>query len=123
MFKDKIVYVDRDHIHDLPAATKLPEITGDLKESLKALGNHPAFNYLLQRLRFERAAMQTALNEGLTLSETQLRYLQSGIYWASKLERDHTLLTQSKPVTRPATDDEADEFRRVRESLTLLDQQ
>lgn len=111
-----------EHVHDLPANTKLPDITGDLRESLKALGSHPAFNYLLQRFRYERSAMQTALNEGMNLSEIQLRYLQAGIYWASKFERDLANLTQSKPPTRPATDSEADEFTKVRQALTLLDQ-
>lgn len=114
--------IHHDHIHDVPEGAKLPEITGDLRESIKALINHPGFNYLLQRFRFQKAAMETSLREGMNLTEIQLRYLQAGIYWASQFERDIATLTQSRPATRPAVDHEAEEFAKVRQSLEMIGQ-
>lgn len=109
-------------IVEVKEGSKLPEITADLRESLKTLQYSPAFNYILMRLRFQKAAMETSLREGLQLDEKQLRYLQAGIYWASQIERDISALTQvSASTPRPAFDNEADEFNKIHSSLELID--
>lgn len=118
MFKD----IHHYHVIELEKGSKLPELNGDLKESIKALVAHPGFNYLLQRLRFQKSAMETTLREGLNLTEIQLRYLQAGIYWASQLERDISTLTQTRPQAQPAPDNAAGEFERVRQNVELVGQ-
>jgi hypothetical protein len=120
MFKD--IHHDHHHYHivEVEKGSKLPEITGDLRESIKALNNHPGFIYLMQRLRFQRTALETSLKEGLNLTEVQLRYIQAGIYWAGFIERDVLALTQSQPSTRPAVVDEEAEFKRMKASLDLI---
>ena len=70
------------HVIEFDKTTKLPELTGDLRESLKTLAIQPAFQYLMQRFRIKKAAMETTLREGFKLDEQQLRYCQAGIYWA-----------------------------------------
>lgn len=118
MFKiNKHIY----HIIEIEKGSKLPELTADLKESLKAIGNFPAFQYLMLRFRNQKAGMETALREGMNLSESQLRYLQAGIYWSGQIERDIKSLTQpALPQPTPATNVEAAAFEQARQSLNLV---
>ena len=118
LFETKIKHID--HIVELPAGTKLPELTGDLRESLKSLSLHPGFAYLLQRQRYQCAGVQNALKEGMNLTETQIRFLQAGLYWLSFIEKDLNSLTQTIKPERPAQEDERALFNRVRESLDLV---
>lgn len=108
------------HVIELDKTTKLPELTGDLRESLKTLTMLPSFQYLMMRFRVKKAAMENTLKEGFKLDENQLRYCQSGIYWAGEIERDIKLLTQEQPTTRPAARDEMEEFRKVSKAITLV---
>lgn len=105
---------------ELEKGSKLPELTGDLRENLKTLQHSAGFNYLLQRLRVQRASLLAHLREGLNLNETQLRYLQAGIYWAGWLESELQSLTVNKQAPRATTPDEDMEFSKVRESLQLV---
>jgi hypothetical protein len=111
------------HVVEFDKSTKLPELTGDLRESLKTLSLLPAFQYLMQRFRIKKAAMETTLREGFKLDEQQLRYCQAGIYWAGEIERDIKLLTQEQPSTRPASVDELEAFKRVAKAITLVGQE
>lgn len=111
------------HVVELDKQTKLPEITGDLRESLKALAIQPAFQYLMQRFRIKKAAMETTLREGFKLDEQQLRYCQAGIYWSGELERDIQTLTQDQPQRRPAKVDELEEFKKISRSISLVGQE
>lgn len=109
-------------IIELDRNTKLPELTGDLRESLKSLALMPAFQYLLQRFRTKKSAMESTLREGFNLTEQQLRYCQAGIFWASEFERDIKTLTQDTTQSRPATPDELAEFKKLASSISLIGQ-
>lgn len=121
-FLDKIFFtpIVKYQVVEIEKGSKLPELTGDLKESLKALAHAPAFQYLLMRLRYQRALIQNSLNEGLNLTETQIRFLQAGAYWTAQIEKDFNKLIQSTPVTREALVNEESEFRKMQESLELV---
>lgn len=110
------------HVIELDRNTKLPELTGDLRESLKSLALQPAFQYLLQRFRVKKAAMESTLREGFKLDEQQLRYCQAGIYWAGELERDIQSLTQVATQSRPVQYDELAEFRKISQAIELVGQ-
>lgn len=108
------------HVIELEKGTKLPELTTDLKESLKSLQHSPAFQYILSRLRHQGAALNNTLREGMQLTETQIRFLQAGLYWTSFIEKDFAKLTQTVPQARPATDPEAEQFREMQRSVELV---
>ena len=108
------------HIVEIEKGTKLPELTGDLKESLRALQHSPAFQYILARLRHQGAALNNTLREGMQLTETQIRFLQAGLYWTSFIEKDFAKLTQTVPQARPATDSEAEQFREIQRNMELV---
>lgn len=119
-FKSEVTH-DIYHVVEVPVGTKLPELTGDLKETLRALQFNPAFNYLIQRLRLQRSGVQNALQDGMNLTEVQLRYLQAAMYWLGYLEKDIASLTQvSASIPRPALDNEAELFAKVQQNLDLV---
>jgi hypothetical protein len=120
IFKPKEIH--HYHIVEVPTGQKLPELTGDLRESIKALANHPGFVYLLARFRHQKSAMENALREGINLTETQLRYLQAGIFWSSAIEKDVASLSQTRMAPVPATDFEADDFTKVQSAIELVGQ-
>lgn len=112
------------HVIELDRNTQLPELSGDLRSSLKTLAMQPAFQYILQRFRVKKAAMESTLREGFNLPEQQLRYIQAGIYWAGELERDIKTLTQDQPqANRPATSNEMEEFKKIASALQLIGQE
>lgn len=111
------------HVVEFDRNTKLPELTGDLRESLKSLALQPSFQYLMQRFRVKKAAMEATLREGFKLDEQQLRYCQAGIYWAGEIERDIQILTQEQPTRRPAKVDELEEFKKIAKSISLVGQE
>lgn len=111
------------HVVEYDKNTKLPELTGDLREALKSLAMQPAFNYIMQRFRIKKAAMEATLREGFKLDEQQLRYCQAGIFWSGELERDIQTLTQAQPQRRPAETDELAEFKRISRAIDLVGMQ
>jgi hypothetical protein len=120
LFESLFTPVEIVHVVEVEKGTRLPELTGDLKESLKALQHSPAWNYMVARLRHQGAALNNTLKEGLQLTETQLRFLQAGLYWISFIEKDFAKLTQTVPQARPATDPEADQFRNIQQNVELI---
>jgi hypothetical protein len=120
MFKREAV--NNYYIVEVEKGTKLPELTNDLKESLKTLALTPAFQYLMQRFRVKKAAMESTLKEGFKLDELQLRYCQAGIYWAGEIERDLQTLTQEQRTQRAPLPDELSEFRKINRSIELVGQ-
>lgn len=108
------------HIVELEKGNRLPELTGDLKESLRTLDYHPGFQYLLQRLKVAKAGILSQLQEGLGLTEVQLRYLQAGLYWCNWLGEEQISLTAKRPTPVPSNQDEENTFRAIRESLQLV---
>jgi len=110
------------HIVELDKATRLPELTEDLKNSLRTLALTPAFQYLMQRFAFKKATMESTLREGFKLDEQQLRYCQAGIYWAGEIERDIQLLTQEVRPQRAPQVDELEQFRKINRSIELVGQ-
>lgn len=109
---------------EVESAAKLPELTSELRETFKTLTYNPAFQYLLARLRVQKAAVQHQLAEGYTLDEREIRYLQAGVYWLKHLEVEVDRLT-SVPTKHkaPASPDISDEFARVQSSIDLIGQE
>jgi len=105
---------------ELDQFTKLPELTGDLRESLKTLEYHPGFQYLLQRLQVDEASLVAQFKEGLGMSEIQLRYLQAGIYWTGWLKNELKSLTTKRSNARTPTFNEIEEFNKINQNLQLV---
>lgn len=97
------------------------EITSELRESAKTLQFHPAFSYIMHRIKAEKAMLQKYLHEGFTLPEQQLHHLQAGIYYLEFLDRELRKLTSMpSSISREATSLEREEFEKIRANLDLV---
>lgn len=105
---------------ELDKAVKLPELTPDLKETIKTLQYHPGFVYLTQKLRIQRGLIERYLQEGFELDEKQLRYLQAGVFWLAYLDRELKTATHVPAPTRPADDSEAELFQQIQSNMDLI---
>jgi len=105
---------------ELEKGTKLPDLTGDLKEALKALPALPAFNYILMRLRMEKAVLEAYYKSSIEITDQQLRFTQIGLYWLGYIEALLKTLTKIVEKPRPANDDENKLFAQMQEAITLV---
>lgn len=78
---------------EIEGSLKLPELSADLKDSLRSLQYHPGHNYMLSRLKLEQANLRKYLAEGFKLSEQELHHLQAGVFYTGWLEREINRLT------------------------------
>src|SRR6266404_3846709 len=83
----KIIEVEKPH-------SPLPELTQDVKESLKTLKYQPGYIYLMQRFNLQRAELERQLKFGFSLTEQQLHFLQAGIYHMGWIEEQIKTLTK-----------------------------
>lgn len=113
-------WITKYRVVEVPEGTRLPELTPDLKESLKTLQHNPAFQYLLMRQRLQRGRVQSYINEGFKLDDNELRFAQAGMYWLGFLERDYKSLIRQPEFDRQATVSEQDEFNRIAETLESI---
>lgn len=106
---------------EIEKGTKLPQMNADLRESLKTLQHNHAFNYVLMKLRFQKAMVQSYLNEGFQLSEKEIRYLQAGVYWLNFIEHDIEQMTKAPaaPISETPFDVQS-EFDKVHANLEKI---
>jgi hypothetical protein len=108
-------------IIEAPKASPLPELTTELKESLRALQLHPGFQYLMMRLQLERATIRETLEKGYQIPEGGLRHLQAGVYYTGWLENEIKRLTSvPRGPERTATPDEERLFAEAHSALELI---
>lgn len=108
-------------ILEVEKGTKLEPVTSELRESLTTLQYQPAFQYLINKMRVQKAQVQKYLNEGFEVSEKELRYAQAGIFWLKWIEDEVNRLTKA-PVNqaRPAMDQELEEFNKIAANLDVI---
>jgi hypothetical protein len=79
-----------------------PEVPGkDLRESIIALKLHPGFDYLLRKLRFQRAYLEAKLRSEHHKEIREVDFLQSGIGWLNWLESQINFETGKKDASEP----------------------
>lgn len=109
----KVVEIERE--------TKLPPVTADLRESLKTLQYHPGFQYLIHKMKYEKAALAKYLHEGFNLTEKELHHLQAGIHYIGWIEAELGRLAAAPvSVVRSAAQEEREVFDRMRSSIELI---
>jgi len=107
---------------EVDKGTQLPPLSNDLKESLRTLSHNPAFQYLITRLKLERAGLKHQLENGFTLNETQLKFLQAGIHYSGWLEDTISRLTHTpRPAVHEATADEQELFNQHLAALEVIE--
>ena len=106
---------------EVEGAVKLPELTPELKDSLRVLQSHSGFQYMLTRLKLEQANLKKYLHEGFQLSEQEMHHLQAGIHYTGWLEREIARLTSvPRKVESAISSEDHKLFEEVRSSLDII---
>jgi len=91
LFKPKVVY----KIVELPQARTQSGWSEELRASVKTLAHHPGFLAVIDKLRVQRATLQSQLTSSFHKDLRQVDYLQAGIFWLSWVEKVVNQTTQS----------------------------
>lgn len=117
IFKPQIAY----KVLEVPTGTKLPDLSPEMKETVKSLQYHPGFQHLVAKLRFHKSQLQHQLNEGFELPDVSLRYLQAGIFWLAFLEDEVARTTSAPPaISRSPSRQEELEFEKFSSNLETV---
>jgi hypothetical protein len=115
MFKKQIEY----QVVEIERPKPLDE---GARESVLSLQHHPGFQYLIGKLKLQRASLDSILKRNRHDDMRTVDFLQSGIAWMSYLEEfvNKEVYNAGKPPSRPAQEDEVSLFKAAAANLDLL---
>jgi hypothetical protein len=107
---------------EIPAPRQIPQLDKDVASSVATLQGHPGFQWLLQRLRIQRAQLQSALSSQRQATLTDVEFLQSGIAWTCWLEAQLAKAVgyQEPRVPQAPYDAERDAFDEVSKFIEVI---
>jgi hypothetical protein len=65
---------------------RIPDLDEDSRQAVVSLAHHPGFRYLMAKLKFERAVLQSKLVKERHSDIADVAYLQGGVHWLGWLE-------------------------------------
>jgi hypothetical protein len=98
-------------------------LSKDLHESLGTLAGHPAFNYLVAKLKVQRSLLETKLKNDRHATLKDVEFLQSGIYWSRWLEDQIQTAVHKAPqasTSTALTEEELSAFNEIRSNTVLI---
>ena len=109
----KVIEVEKYAVPDLDPASAAAVAT---------LGKHPGFQYLLAKLRFQRAALREALVKTKHKEIRDVEFLQSGANWCGWLEEQLAAAVGlvNKPASRPTREFEREAFERLLSQIDVV---
>jgi hypothetical protein len=101
------------------------ELDPETPRAIASLAGNPGFQALMNRLRIQKALLNSALRGNKHESLIEVNRLQSGIAWINWLDRQVALeVTKSeREQPRPAYDVEQQEFERMAAAITIVGKQ
>lgn len=88
--------------------------SSEVKAVLATLPENPGYQYILARLRAQKAVIEDTLKYEKQTTLEDYQWLQAGIFWAGWLEAETARLTKrAAAVESDATDFERDAFSQV----------
>lgn len=86
MFKRKPIEVP--YILEIESTKRIPPLDASTREAVTSLRSHPGFQYLLGKLRVERAVFESQLRNTRHSNISDVAYLQAGAFWTNWLEKE-----------------------------------
>jgi hypothetical protein len=102
--------------------TALPPLDSASAASVVSLQSHPGFQYLLAKLRVQRAALKHALETQRQKELKDFEFLQSGANWCNwlQVQLDEAVKLTQQPKPRNATAYEREAFEQLRSQLDVV---
>lgn len=109
----KILEIEKAQVPPLDAASAA---------SVVSLQSHPGFQYLLAKLRVQRAALKHALETQRQKELKDFEFLQSGANWCNwlQVQLDEAVKLTQQPKPRNATAYEREAFEQLRSQLDVV---
>jgi hypothetical protein len=109
-------------IVELERVPNVPELNNTNAAAVAALRDHPGFQYLLAKLRLQKALLQTTLSTKRQASLRDVEFLQSGIVWCGWLEDQVSKAVgiQNRPQARPARVPEIEAFEQLQRLIDVV---
>lgn len=89
------------------------------RKALAGLAEHPGLQYLLNRIRLQRAALESALKYGTHADMKEVLALQAGIRWLTWTENQF-LLAVAHPDTTEKRDPNQEEWEALAQSMAAI---
>ena len=88
---------------EVEKGSRVPEMTPEVARSIGTLQGHPGFQYLLAKLKFHRAVLQSQHNTVRHKTVADGVVFQAGLAWSGWLqhELEQAIAFQSAPPTAP----------------------
>lgn len=99
-----------------------PKLTPELLESVLSIKGHPGWEYLLDKLRYQRQVLRAHLESDPLESLEQVHDLRAGIRWTGWLEDQMNFLsaTNAERTVFIPTPREEELFREISSSITMV---
>ena len=99
----------------------LAELDDEGRKSVRALGAHPGFIYLLAKLRLQRHALEERLRNSRHAKIQDVEFIQSGIHWCDWLASQlHRAVMESDKPAQPAMPPETEAFEEMRRLIEAV---
>lgn len=99
MFK-KII--EKPFILEVEAGKRIPPLDETTRAAVTSLDSHPGFQYLIAKLRIERAIIESRLRSERHTDLASVAYLQAGVKYSRWLEDEVSRELQVKPRSAPS---------------------
>lgn len=105
-------------IVEVPKGMPSLDVAG--RKALAGLAEHPGLNYLINKIRLQRAALESALKYGQHQNMNDVLVLQAGIRWLTWVENQF-LLAVERPGNTTKRDPNEDELAALAQSLSFIE--
>ena len=94
----------------------------DMAETLLSLRGHPGFQYLLNKLRFQRSVLESSLLQNRQATMQDVEFIKSGIAWTKWLDDQLSKAAglKSRAPTAPASKSERDVYEELKDFVEVL---
>jgi hypothetical protein len=112
LFKRKLTLVE------IPKPS--PSLDPAGRNALAGLAEHPGLSYLINKIRLQRAALESGLKYGAHQNMNDVLTLQAGIRWLTWVENQF-LLAVERPSKLDQRDPNADEYAALSQALSFIE--
>lgn len=106
------------NIVDVPKGLGLHDPAG--RKALAGLAEHPGLGFLLNRIRLQRAALESALKYGTHSELKEVLGLQAGIRWLTWVDNQF-LLAVAHPSDKEVRDPNQEEYEALAASMAQIE--
>jgi hypothetical protein len=120
-FADKKTEAIKFQLVEVERPRQIPPQEAEVSKSIATLQGHPGFQYLVEKLRLQRAQLKTALCNQRQENLKDVEFLQSGIAWTGWLEEQlMRAVNHQEPKPQEPAQTEQEAFEEIQRFIEVL---